>query len=367
MKVPDRRNISIRAWLEALATDTGAFKLAGLVPAAGNGRPAPSIDYVATLLPAGSRKAIKLNVLTRSRFTPREAVALANDSSAVNAGSGALLIACPAISPRAAAICRRHGVGYLDQAGNCDIRAPGLALHVDGRPPAARDTRPLSTPFAPKAGRVARLLLSSPTRTWKVQDLARQGRISLGLASKAKNALVEQAYVVVDGGRLRLADPAALLMAWSAVYRPPYQRTNLYVMQEPEEIELAVAAWCEQNDVTFGLAEYAGAWRLAPMVRYRQPSVAVLESGATDIVRGIQISLDAKSAVSGSNLVILSTGDESVFFDILEVGRVRVLSPLQHYLDLHAQPGRGREAAQEILHRLLIPSWKAVSADGGRQ
>jgi hypothetical protein len=186
------------------------------------------------------------------------------------------------------------------------------------------------------------------------QDLAAMpaaGRI--GLAFKAKDALIEQGYVVEREGRVALRDGRALLDAWAAVYQPPMRRTQLYIMDEVDHAELAVAKWCKRHRTEYGLAEYSGAWRLAPMVRYKQASLCLGESASRDVLAELMKALDAKPVETGSNLVILTTSDESVFFDAREAEGVRVLSPVQLYLDLATQRGRGKEAADELFRRVL--------------
>jgi len=359
------RTISVRTWLKALADATGAFQVESVKAAERSRLAAQSAaDCTATLMPAGGRKRIRLLIEAKSRMNPREALsACAQDNQSGRRGRefDAIVIACPYISPRVAQICREHGVGYLDQAGNCDIRAGGLVVHVDGRPNVTPDTRPLSSPFTPKASRVARLLLGQPGRTWQVQELAREGRISLGLAFKAKDTLIEQGYVEEREGRVALRDARALLDAWAPAYKPPARRSQLYVMDEPARAEEAVATWCECQRVEYGLAEFSGAWRLAPMVRYKQACVCVRESASHDIFADLMKALDAKPVESGSNLTVLVSFDESVFFDSREAEGIHVLSPVQLYLDLATQRGRGREAADELLRRVLEPSFEQVT------
>ncbi len=358
------RTISVRTWFKALADATGAFLVESVKAAERSSSAArPAADYTATLIPAGGRKRIRLLVEAKSRLSPREALAAyAQGDQPGRKGRefDAIVIACPYISPRVAQICREHGVGYVDQAGNCDIRAGDLVVHVNGRPNVAPDTRPLSNPFTPKASRVARLLLGQPGRTWQVQELAREGGISLGLAFKAKDALIEQGYVEEREGRVALRDARALLDAWASAYKPHARRSQLYVMDEPARAEEAVATWCDRQRVEYGLAEFSGAWRLAPMVRYKQACVYVRESASRDILADLMKALDAKPAETGSNLAILVSSDESVFFDSREAESICVLSPVQLFLDLATQRGRGKEAADELLRRVLDPSFEQV-------
>ncbi|MBI1830510.1 MAG: hypothetical protein HYR84_03555 [Planctomycetes bacterium] len=310
-------------------------------------------------------------VETRARLTQREAIGVCADLKRKGKRSIAAIIACPYVSPRVAEICREHGVGYLDAAGNCDIRASGFVLQIDGRPNAAPDTRPLLNPFATKASRVARLLLIHPGRSWQVQELAEAGQISLGLASKAKDALIEQGHAQERAGRLEARDSRALLETWSAVYKLPARRSQLYVMDETDRTETAVLRWCEKQHIEHGLAEFSGAWRLAPMVRYKQASVCLRESSSRDILSDLMRDLDAKPVETGSNLVVSITSDESIFFDARKVESLTVLSPVQLYLAFHAQRGRGREAADELMQRVLAPGFEQAiqhvgAKDGAR-
>jgi len=363
---------SVRDWLTALADDTAAFEVAGLEPAERTPAARSAGDCIATLTPANGRRSVRLLIVARARLSPRDALAacaqLAPHTMAARPVGrshefDAVVLACPYISPRVAEICRAHGVGYLDQAGNCVVRAGGLVVHIDGRPNVVPDTRPLVGLFSPKASRVARLLLEQPQRGWQVQELARAARISLGLASRAKHALLEQGYAEERAGRVVLRDADALLAAWVAAYRPRVRRTQLYVMDEAARAEAAAAAWCEREGVEYGLAEYSGAWRLAPMVRYRQACVCVRLSASRDVLAELAAALDARPAETGSNVALLATDDEAVFMGARAVDGVRVLAPVQLYLDLMAQPGRGQEAAAELRRRALEPAFAPPRPD----
>lgn len=360
-RMPTTRNIAVRAWLEALADATLAFELRTLKAATKRASSGSPREFIAVLLPRGSRKETRLLVETRSRLTPREALLVSAELIKRAKGVSGAMIACPYISPRVAEICRECGLSYLDQAGNCDIRADGLAVHIQGRPNAAPDTRPLLDPFAAKSSRIARVLLAHPERSWHVKALAAAAQVSIGLASKAKNALIEQGYAQEREGQVELRDAHAMLEAWRAAYKAPVQRHSLFVLNEIDRAELAVAEWCQAHRIQYGLAEFSGAWRLAPMVRYKQASVCVRASATDDLLPRLLKSVEAKPVESGSNLAILVTSDDALFYDAREAGGIRVLSPIQLYLDLHSNPGRGREAADELMRVAIRPGLKEVS------
>lgn len=348
-----KQPIPVRAWLRSLADATGAFDLRAVASAIPARSKSTTADAVATLVPVRGRKQTRLLVNLRARLTPREAIAACAELAKRKGSFAGVLIVCPFVSARVAEICREHGVGYLDEAGNCEIRADGLVIHVTGRPNVAPDTRALLNPFAAKASRVARVMLIQPGRAWQVQELAREAKISLGLAFKSKDALIEQGYAEEREHGIAVRDPRALLDAWRAAYVSPARRSQYYVMDDTASAEAAVARWCDQHRADYGLADFSGAWRLAPMVRHKQASICVRESPSSDILASMISAVSAKPVETGSNLAISITSDEAVFFDAREVDGLRVLSPVQLYLDLHAQRGRGEEAGNELLRRVL--------------
>jgi hypothetical protein len=75
--------------------------------------------------------------------------------------------------------------------------------------------------------------------------------------------------------------------------------------------------------------------------------------------------LEAKQVDTGVNCTLWLTDDPAVFADVREVDGVKVVSPLQLYLDLRVLAGRGEEAAQEILEKEL-PRLLPRSHGGGR-
>jgi hypothetical protein len=113
------------------------------------------------------------------------------------------------------------------------------------------DSRPLANPFAPKGSGIVRVLLEHPDRSWQVQELGREAGVSLGLVSKSKQALVDQGFVRMDAGRVRLQDPEGLLRAWRAAYHPDVEPLDFYVMDDPPKVERALADRCAAADVRY--------------------------------------------------------------------------------------------------------------------
>jgi hypothetical protein len=196
--------------------------------------------------------------------------------------------------------------------------------------------------------------------------LAQQADVSLGLASKVKKALLEEAYVEERDRLLFVRDPVKLLQGWAARYRRQVKRLQLFALSRPSETETRLADWCRTNKITYALTQLSAAWRYSPMVRYDK-SVFYLdrkvESGTS--LNAFLGHLDAREVDTGANCTLWITDDSAVFTNARELDGVKVVSPLQLYLDLKALAGRGEDAAQEILEKELHPLLAASRRDSG--
>ena len=71
-------------------------------------------------------------------------------------------VIAPYISPAAAEICRREGVGYADLAGNCWLAFDQVYIRKEGQPNPFSERRELRSLYSPKASRILRVLLFNP-------------------------------------------------------------------------------------------------------------------------------------------------------------------------------------------------------------
>lgn len=345
--------LSVADWLRRLADETGAFSIARVVTEpTRQGSAMWRPDVVAKLKLKDKASPVTLEIEAKKRLTPAEALATFERMEA-RRGKAVLVLCSPSISERVAEMCRKRGVSYLDEAGNCRIVAPGLFIQIEGRGNVRPDTRPTIDVFATKSSRIVRILLSNPKRGWQVQALAKEAQISLGLASKAKRALLERAFAEEREGLLFAREPEQLLRAWSNQYDvSKSKRIGLYALDSLPEVEKRIGEWCSGKGIRYALTQYSGAWRMAPMVRYNRSSVYV-ESSPRELIAA----LGSKPVNTGANLFLWTPYDPSVFYDLREVEGLSVVSPIQLYLDLIGEPGRGEEAAQEILQRQIRPTW----------
>lgn len=339
-------------WLRRLGQETASFQVAA-VRQGKTARRELGWDSIITLSVPPDNRRVELFVLTRSQLTPLTALAVFQKLKGVPP-EGLLMVCAPYISPRVGELCREHKVSYLDAVGNCRMVAPGLFLHVCGRPNRPSAIKAAVDPFSRKSSRIVRALLTHPDKAWQVQQLAQEARVSLGLASKVKKALLEEAYLEEHVRLLTLRDPLKLLQDWAAQYRPRVKHLQLFALSRPAETETRLAAWCRTNRIPYALTQLSAAWRYAPLVRHdRTVAYIVRRIEAEGKLAALLRHLDAREVDSGANCTLWLTDDPAVFSGFREVDGVNVVAPLQLYLDLKALAGRGEDAAQEILEKEL--------------
>ncbi|MDP7131758.1 MAG: type IV toxin-antitoxin system AbiEi family antitoxin [Planctomycetota bacterium] len=278
------------------------------------------------------------------------------------------IVYAPVISPRVAEIARQYGVSFVDYAGNCQIidSASGLLISRSGIPNEASSRNPKTAdPFSPKSSRIVRAMLHEPERGWQVSELARHPdvSVSLGLASKIKQALIRESYAVVHDRLLFLKHPVDLLEAWNRNYPGPSGQRQFYMRGEAEAIESRIAAWCEKSDIEYALARFSAAWRHAPEVRYSVASLYLSpEAFGPRWLESLRVDCGAQEVESGANLVLLTPFDKSVFVRRLPATE-RTTSPLQTWLDLQSLAGRGSEAAEAVFEKHLRKALESAAAE----
>lgn len=258
----------------------------------------------------------------------------------------------PYISPAAAAICEQEGVGYVDFSGNCRLFFPGVYIEKTGNPNDFSEKRDLRSLYSPKAENVLRALLANPGKRWKIQELAAEAGVSVGQVAKVKNLLLNQEWLRGANG-MALSEPEKLLSDWAGNYNFRKNRVrDFYSLQGIPEIEYNLAQVCQEENLTYALTSFSGAARLAPAVRYQRVWV-YLEETEKDVAG----KLNLKEVSSGANVSLITPYDAGVFYGNQDIAGVRIASPIQIYLDLKANRGRGEEAANMLLEKIISKRW----------
>ncbi len=348
------------AWIKTLVLQPAGFQLVNAEPQVVNGQDHQSHkwDWVVDAAAKDSKATIRLLVEVMGRVTPQTALAVLARMK-VQPEHGVPLLCCPILSPRLQQLCEEHAVNYLDGAGNCRIAAPGVYIERRGLGKILREKPPVDL-FATKASRIIRAMLSDPAHGWQVQRLARGESlgVSLGLASKVKQALVEQGFAVERDRLLYVRNPDDLLRAWVENYRPKVEPIPLFVMGDSPQAEATIAQWCLSNNIPHALTQFSGAWRAAPAVRYQRSTIYI--QGVTDEAwKNLNTFGHAKRVDSGANVVLWQTYDPAVFLGERALGDppLKTVSALQLYLDLKQLHGRGEEAAQAVYDAEIAPTF----------
>lgn len=263
------------------------------------------------------------------------------------------VLMAPFISPQAASICEKAGIGYADSAGNCRLVFGNVYIERRDWPNPSIIRRDLRSLFTAKASRILSVLLADPRRSWKVLDLAKEGRVSLGQASNVKKLLEDREWIERSTKGLRLSRPEDVLAAWVSAYSLSKNRIrDYYSLKEPAEIEARLSEVCREMGSTCALTGFSAAARLAPVVR-SQRVMAYADSRIEELARRLEL----KEVSSGANVSLVEPVDKGVFIGSREIEGQRIVSPVQLYLDLKSMKGRGEEAAEAILERVIKPSW----------
>ena len=259
----------------------------------------------------------------------------------------------PYISPKVAEICTLAGVGYIDLAGNCRLSFAQVYIQKQGNPNPFPQKRDLRSLYSPKAERILRVLLSTPHKAWKMQELASEAAVSLGQAHNVKKLLANREWLRATTEGIVLSSPTSLLAEWAENY--DYRRHQIhdfYSFKPIADLEYLLAETCTCAQLNYAFTGFSGAARLAPFVRY-QRATAYVDNNLEKITSSLQL----KSVASGANLSLLVPYDRGVFYKSQNIDNTKIVTPVQLYLDLKGYRGRGEEAAQTLLKEVLEPQW----------
>ena len=338
--------------LSEILAELGAFQVL-LVPGGGD----PNGD-VRVIGPAGADFRLAVNEYKRITPATAESACLTLKRHGEATGSQPVLFAS-VVSDRTADIATKHGVSWMDYAGNCRLVFPAYGIYVRRsgiENPFGKQLPKVLNVFSSKSSRVVRAMLQEPLRGWQLNELAAHPDVGVspGLMSRIKRSLVEGGYAVMQEGQIRLKRPDDLLGDWVNHYRNHKPREySFYMRGELEQVEQQVASWCSKSTDQFALSRFSAAWRLAPEVRYNVVSFIVSTSAIqAEPLVDLTAQYGARSVDSGSNLILQISDDESYFSNRLGEA-LQTTSPLQTYLDLRAMDGRGEEAAMAIYEKYL--------------
>ncbi len=263
------------------------------------------------------------------------------------------VVAAPYISNDAGSICRENNVGYIDLAGNCFLRFDQVNIERQNFPNVNVEKRTIHSIFTPKSSRILRVMLCNPKKSWQVQELANEAKVSLGLAFKIKKRLLDLEYAREENKNICLNRPGDLLDKWAENYSFRKNRMfDYFGIAEPKESERKIAEYCQVKKIPYALTLFSGVAFVAPYARYTRGFVYV-----DNKIQEVAESAGLKEVSSGPNFTILEPYDEGVFYASRETEEIIVACDVQLYLDLIGYRGRGEESAKFLFEKRIQPKW----------
>jgi hypothetical protein len=256
------------------------------------------------------------------------------------------LVLAPFISDDSARICAEAGVGYADLAGNARLSFDQVFIETRVADNPFREKRETRSIFAPRAARVLRVLLQGPLRPWKVAELAATAEVSLGWVSAVRQQLLAREWAVQEQGGLRVAQPSAVLEAWSkADDWGKRTRTHEYSVLYPDPVELAARVRDLLAREAPIFTQWIAGWLRHP---YTTPAVvtAYVKRFPDDAL--LREKLLARRVPNGGTLRLVAPKDEGVWNPSQTLRGFELVSDVQIYLDLAHVGLRGDEQAAEL-------------------
>ncbi len=333
-----------------LAAVTGLKE--GDVRAQGKAGPGAKSSRADLVVAAGARKFV---VEYKSRANAADvlaAIRVVREQASALGKKVIPLVAVPYMGEVGRQLCAEAGVNWLDLSGNAHLEAPGLHVHVEGRPNQfTRPGRP-STVFAPKSARIARWLLIHPGQSFSQQQLADLTGLDKGLTSRVVRELQAQRLVAREAnGTAKVADFNAMLDAWREAY--DFSKHHIVrghiAARTSDEVLRQVAGQLKRNKVEHAATGLAGAWLLNQFSGFRLVVFYVARLPSAEA----QQAMGFREESRGENVWLVVPNDEGVFHGAAERESIRCVHPVQAYLDLKNHPERSAEAAEQLRRKFL--------------
>lgn len=255
-------------------------------------------------------------------------------------------------------ILERHGVGIVDGLGNAHLELPGLLIHVEGEGRRRHEakTQP-PTRMTGRAGVAAQALLLDPDREWRVNDLAEEAKISVGLAHRVLARLENEGLLLAHGTgprRIRrIVNATALFDLWIEENgdRNVRRLTGFRLAPDPRQLAPAVGTLLDAANIEYALTGAEAATRVAPFVT----AVPVVELWITDAVplEDAAAATKAEPVPTGHNVVFQQVVGDAPLAYRRKLDRLWRVNNFRLYFDLRNDPRRGKEQAERLRQEVI--------------
>ena len=182
------------------------------------------------------------------------------------------LIVVPYMGKSGIDFCQDHDLSWIDFSGNAHIKAPGLLIHVEGRPNRFKNVGRPASVFAPKSARIARQLLIEPGKSYNQRELSQITGLDEGHTSRIVRRLEELNLIVRnDQGALRSSDPDQLLDAWLEAY--DFSKNQIIkghiAARSGEELLKRITKTLAEQQIEYAATGLSGAWQYTHFAKFR--------------------------------------------------------------------------------------------------
>ncbi len=245
-----------------------------------------------------------------------------------------------------------HDLSWIDLSGNAHIKAPGLLIHVKGRPNRFKKVGRPANVFAPKSARIARQLLIEPGKSYNQRELSQITDLDEGHTSRIVRRLEELNLIKRDDqGFLRPSDPDQLLDAWIETYDfSKHQIIKGHIAaRSGEELINQMTQTLAEQQIDYAATGLAGAWQYTHFAKFRLATLFLADPPGKNLFDLLHFREDER----GANTWLVVPNDKGVFHGSSARDDIVCVHPVQMCLDLKGHPERAKEAASMVRQECL--------------
>ncbi|WOE74593.1 hypothetical protein [Alterisphingorhabdus coralli] len=270
-------------------------------------------------------------------------------------------VVAEALSPGAREVLREEKIGYYDSGGSLYVPITGAYIYIDKPAPKQMKKQSLAV-FKGARSRVLKALFHKGREPTNVKELGSLAKVSAATASKTLQELERREWVETEGSGpnklRRLRYPMEILDAWTgflANEKPTTLRRYYVPISSMDSLVFAIETeFSACRDLRYALTGEIAAQTYAPYLT--SISTVHCRISSHNEEHDALASLDARPVTEGWNLVLIDTSSHDFIGATVAQG-MRLVSPLQIYLDLFLARGRAKELAIEFREKVLLPQW----------
>ena len=256
----------------------------------------------------------------------------------------AAVLVVPYMSTAGGIAASRRNINWIDLSGNARIFRDRVHILVEGRKNKFTQRGRPASAFATKSSRIARHMLSDPSRWWKQTELSRETGLDRGRVSRVVRRLEDDELLVRRGSTLRPKKPELLLDAWAEKYHlDRHDLVNGHLSGSGTDLAMSLADKLQSAGIRHGFTGLPAAWAYSKHARFRLCSVYVEMDPRTAAAE-----VGMRPTERGANIQLIGPNDLDVLHSSRLVAGYQCVSPVQTYLDLRDLPERAKEAADHL-------------------